>query len=383
MLEEIERKSKMYNKTIALALVLLLAPVALLSCSSAGTSATTVAPTSTSGTTPASSTSIHAEPVSEDVSWSIGETVVTATITRPNDAGRYPAIVFIAGSGPTDKDWNSPLLPGTNGSAHLLADELAKSGFVTIRYDKRVTGPNAQKNIPLLVGKLSMESHVEEVAGAVNLLLSRPDVDPQKIFAVANSEGTIHAVHYQLQRQPRFSGLILIAPPGRNMAEVTHTQIEAQVASLPNGKEILAGYDKLMADFLAGKPFSADPTLPEGINNLVQSFYVPVNLPFARELFMTDLASIVGQVTEPILVMIGKKDIQVDWQLDGAPLEAVAKGHPNMTFVYPENANHVIKNEPRPRSALTAADSLTYNASDRVLDADALKAIKDWLAARK
>jgi|WetSurMetagenome_2_1015567.scaffolds.fasta_scaffold295829_2 hypothetical protein len=39
--------------------------------------------------------------------------------------------------------------------------------------------------------------------------------------------------------------------------------------------------------------------------------------------------------------------------------------------------------ETRPREALTAADALTYNAVDRVLDADALKIIQDWLAAKR
>ena len=56
---------------------------------------------------------------SEDISWNIGETVVQATVTSP-DAGGTPGVVFVAGSGPTDRNWESPLLPGTNGSARLL-----------------------------------------------------------------------------------------------------------------------------------------------------------------------------------------------------------------------------------------------------------------------
>ncbi len=137
-----------------------------------------------------------------------------------------------------------------------------------------------------------------------------------------------------------------------------------------------------MAAFLAGKPFTADPVLPKGMSDVVQSLYNPLNLPFTRELFLVDGAKLLSRVTAPALVVIGKKDIQVDWQLDGAPLEAVAKTMQNVTFVYPENANHVLKNEPRLRSALTAADGLTYNAADRVLDPEGLQAIKDWLTAR-
>ena len=320
--------------------------------------------------------------ISEEVNWPIGDTVVSATVTRPDDQNIHPAIVFVAGSGPTDRDWNSPLLPGTNGSARLLAEEMAKNGFVTIRYDKRVAGPNAQKNLPLLVGKISMESHLEELAGAVNMLLKRPDVNSKQIFVIANSEGTIHALNYQLTKEPKFAGLVLEGLPGRNMTDVLHSQLEAQVAALPNAKEIMAGYDKLMVDFLAGKPFVSDPSLPEGINNLVKSFAQPINLPFTRELFSLDAAPLLAKVTAPVLVMIGKKDIQVDYQLDGAPLENAAKGMSNITFVYPENANHIVKYEPRPRSALTGADALTYNASDKVLDPESLKIIKDWLTSR-
>ena len=50
---------------------------------------------------------------------------------------------MIAGSGPTDRDWNAPFIPGTNGSAGLLAEALANAGFASIRYDKRLSGPRA------------------------------------------------------------------------------------------------------------------------------------------------------------------------------------------------------------------------------------------------
>ena len=321
--------------------------------------------------------------VSENVTWQIDNTIVAATITRPDDSKVHPAIVFVPGSGPTDRDWNTPLLPGTNGSARLLAEELARSGYVTIRYDKRFTGPNAEKNMPLMVGKISMESHVEELAGAIEQLLSRSDVDSHKIFAVANSEGNIHAMNYQSEREPKFAGLVLIAPPGRNMPDIMYTQIAAQIAPMPNAEEIMAAYQRGMDAFLAGKPFVSDPVLPEVLNNIIQSLYNPLNLPFTRELFLVNGSRLLSQVDAPTLVIIGKKDIQVDWQLDGAPLEAVAATMKNVTLVYPENANHVLKNEPKPRAELTAADGMAYNAADKVLDQDGLKAIRDWLAARK
>jgi len=78
-------------------------------------------PPKTQPSPPQAAAHLPGDPISEEVSWMIGETVFAATITRPDDHAVHPGIVFVAGSGPTDRDWNSPLLAGSNGSAKLLA----------------------------------------------------------------------------------------------------------------------------------------------------------------------------------------------------------------------------------------------------------------------
>ncbi len=77
----------------------------------------------------------------EQVSWKVDDIDVQATLTRPAGNGPFPAIVMVAGSGPTDRNWNSPLIPGTNGSAALLAQVLTTQNSITLRYDKRPSGP--------------------------------------------------------------------------------------------------------------------------------------------------------------------------------------------------------------------------------------------------
>jgi uncharacterized protein len=60
--------------------------------------------------------------------------------------------------------------------------------------------------------------------------------------------------------------------------------------------------------------------------------------------------------------------------------EALAAQHPNISIVYPEHANHVLKHEPRSRSQLSAGEVLAaYNAGSAVLDAETVGAITDWL----
>ncbi len=104
---------------------------------------------------------------STEVSWPLESTTVYATLVRPAGAGPFAAVVMVAGSGPTDRDWNTPLLPGTNGSARLLAEALARAGIASLRYDKRPSGAHMMENMPALVGRISMQSHLDELAGAV------------------------------------------------------------------------------------------------------------------------------------------------------------------------------------------------------------------------
>ena len=122
---------------------------------------------------------------------------------------------------------------------------------------------------------------------------------------------------------------------------------------------------------------------------LLQGLSSPANLPFARELWIADAAALLKQIRIPVLIIIGKKDIQVDWRADGEPLQRAAAsawgaagGKKDVTFIFPENANHVQKYEPKSRSELVPTEAVTgHNAPDAYLDEEAQAAILKWLAA--
>jgi hypothetical protein len=229
---------------------------------------------------------------------------------------------------------------------------------------------------------MSMQGHVNELAGAITTLVSINDVDASRLFVLTNSEGAIHALTYQTwTSHHRFKGLVLTGAPGRPVGLVARDQVLAQVSSLANGDEIMKHYDACIAAFGAGKPVVPDASLPEGVKNLLASLAVPANLPFARELWLEDPAHVASQISEPMLVLIGKKDIQVDWCTDGSALQTATSKHGNVTFVFPDNADHVLKYEPRPREMLVAADvAAHYNAEDRGLDSDVVSVIENWFA---
>ncbi len=315
-------------------------------------------------------------PISEETTWAIGETTVYATITRPDGDGPYPAVVLVPAMGPTDREWNRPDLPGTNGSGRLLAKELARDDFVTIRYDKRYAGEKAGENIPHLTGKISLASHVEEIAGAVEDLVARPYVDPDLIYVLSHGEGVFHALNYHLEHGERFAGLVLTGPPARPMIETYIDRIREMYRGIPGHEDVVPRFEALVADFLAGRPFVPDPDLPASLNQQVQTWSNPANLPFMREILPLDPADLLPNVTAPVLVVIGQKDTLVDWETDGALLQAATAGLPNITYEFPRTADRMLKHDLRPREQINPQE---YNIEGRVLDDTTVWLITEWL----
>ncbi len=315
-----------------------------------------------------------------EVSWELDGITMQGTAVRPDGTGPFPAVVLVAGSGPTDRDWCSPLLPGRNGSARLLADAFAQEGLASLRYDKRVSGPSAAQNIPKLVGRLSMESHLDELVAAVGVLAGQPYVDASRIVGLGNSEGALHLLHYTTSGPDvPLAGIVLVAPPGRPARDVLLSQLALQTAHAPGGDELMSLVRESTARYDAGAPMDLDPRLPDSIRMVLSSFETPVNLPFARELWSEDAASILPEVGVPTLVIIGGHDLQVDSHADGDPLQAAAAGSPTITFAFPTDANHVLKHDTRTAAEVIASPGNGYNAEGTRLDPEALQTILGWL----
>jgi hypothetical protein len=152
------------------------------------------------------------------------------------------------------------------------------------------------------------------------------------------------------------------------------------VKSLPDAETIMKHYDDSIAAFQADQPVVIDPSLPEGIKQLIASLGSPANLPFARELWTYSLPEHIAKVNEPMVVVIGKKDLQIDWKIDGGLLEKATALNSAVSFVYPENANHVLKHEEMPIEKLIGQSmSLRYNAPNAELDEETAVIIISWL----
>lgn len=321
-----------------------------------------------------------AGPSSVEVTWELDGITMRGTVERPGGGGPVPAVVLVAGSGPTDRDWCSPGLPGTHGSGALLARALAEAGIASLRYDKRASGPDAAAHAAELTGRVSMRSHLDELVAAVAVLAAQEDVDATRIAGLGSSEGTLHLLHHATgARDVPLVGLVLVAPPGRSVAEVLVGQLKRLLAPVPAGAELLETVRAGVARYQAGGPLDLDPRLPPGVAAALASFEAPPNLPLARELMAEHAGRLLPEVGVPTLVVIGGKDVQVDVAADGGPLQAAATGTAAVTFAFPPDANHVLKHDGRPLADVVAAPGTGYNEPGTRLDPEALATILGWL----
>ncbi|WP_284980165.1 prolyl oligopeptidase family serine peptidase [Arthrobacter sp. fls2-241-R2A-200] len=316
-----------------------------------------------------------------EATWNLDGIAMRGTLLRPAGSGPFPAVVLVAGSGPTDRDWRSPLLPGANGSGRLLAEAFAEAGIASLRYDKRVSGPHGLENAAALIGRLSMQSHLDELVAAVQVLAAEEFVDSSRIAGLGSSEGALHILHYVTSPQAiPFAGIVLAAPPGRSGREVLLSQLALMAAQVPNGDELFALVRAAATRYEAGQPMDLDPRLPENVRMVLSSFEAPANLPLARELWMENAADSLSAVKVPTLALIGGRDLQIDQHADGDPLRAAATGMANVTFAFPQNANHVFKEDHRSPAEVASTPGNGYNDENTHLDPESLQITLRWLS---
>ena len=327
--------------------------------------------------------------VSDEVTFSAGGRVIPGTLTRPRTAtGPAPALLLLAGSGPTDRDWNSPLIPGKNGSAKQLAEALAGQGLVVLRFDKAFSGKNSGP--PL--AELTLDTYLAEARAALALLTSRPEVDRNRIFIAGHSEGGIHVTRLALAEQKAVRGVILLAGPGRAIKDVLITQLEnnfRNAAKLPPDqveaqmKPIRDG----LADFVAGK--EVDPKTMSPLPQMQAIFNAMMAKPVAaigRALVSFEPAVEVAKIEVPVLVLQGGKDVQVDPMLDAERLVAALRSAKrDVTYHQSPDANHVLKHEPLSTAELRAdlvGVQNGYSADGRMLDPDVVAALLAWMRTK-
>jgi dienelactone hydrolase len=275
-------------------------------------------------------------------------TLVTPAGTAP--AAGWPAVVLIQGSGPTDRDGNSRLIPNVKiDLLKQIAAGLADEGVATLRFDKRGLDAN-RGQMPSDKSKLAeffdWDRFVDDTAAAYQFLDHQAGIDPARVGLLGHSEGgslaLVAADRLKSDRHPP-ALLILIGTMGRPEDQVLADQLKRlmakQGATAAQAKEILDANTRITAEIKRTGKVPAD--VPRGLAALYPAYLGP----FLNGSLSVDDVALAAAFPGPVLVLNGEKDVQVSPKLDGAALdEALKKRKPDdHRFVVVSGASHNLK----------------------------------------
>lgn len=244
------------------------------------------------------------------------------TLLTP-DAKPTAVVLIVPGSGPTDRDGNNPL--GVSASPYrLLAEGLAAKGFATLRIDKR--GMFASAMAVEDANAVTIAYYVDDVQSWVKVLKS--EIHTPCIWILGHSEGGIVAL--ASAREEDVCGVVLIATPGRPLGEVLRGQLKANPENEMLLKQALQIIDALenrrRVDIM-----NMHPALQQLFNPTVQGFLINA--------FSYNLAHLISNISRPVLVLQGQRDLQVE-ETDVRLLKAA---NPQSSLVILPSMDHVMK----------------------------------------
>jgi pimeloyl-ACP methyl ester carboxylesterase len=274
------------------------------------------------------------------------------------DVGKGSSVVLIIpGSGPTDRDGNSPL--GVNAATYrLLAEGLAARGVSTVRIDKR--GMFGSKAAVADGNKVTIADYAADTRAWVASI--RKATGAKCVWLLGHSEGGLVAL--TAAQQPKgICGVIAVAAAGRRIGDVMREQLRANPANAP----LLDAALGAIASLEAGKRVDTS-TLPEPLWKL---FGEDVQ-PFLIDLFAEDPERLAAALKLPLLILQGDRDIQIG--VDDA--KALAAAQPRARLVLLPGVNHVLK---RPDGDDRAANLRAYADRSLPVSPAAVEAIADFV----
>lgn len=237
------------------------------------------------------------------------------------DGAKPPLVILHAGSGPTDRDGNSRVLPGANNSLRQLAEALARRGVASVRYDKRLIGASVSPQ--WTEPALRFDDYVDDIVAWTARL--RADARFSRIVLAGHSEGALIVV--AACGRAHADGCVSISGAGHSSADILAEQLRGK---LPPA--LLAQNERILGLLKQGQPAPDVP--PE-----LAALYRPSVQPYLISWMKYDPRALAGALTMPLLIVQGTSDIQVSV----AEARALAGAAPRARLLIVDGMNHVLK----------------------------------------
>lgn len=258
---------------------------------------------------------------------------LSGTLCLPANSDAKAVVLIIAGSGPTDRNGNNPMMK--NNALQMMARQLSEAGIASLRYDKR--GIGASEAAGMKEAEIRFEQLVQDASDWLAWLKNTKRFPAY--YILGHSEGSLIG----MLASEGATGFISLAGPGETAGATLRRQLSAQPKMIKD--ESFAILDSLEAGHTVKK------TSP-----LLASLFRPSVQPYLISWMKYDPAKIIADMKIPVCIIQGTTDIQVEVE-DARKLSAAL---PSAKLVIIEGMNHVLKTAPADRSE----NMKTYNNPD-------------------
>ncbi len=270
-------------------------------------------------------------------------------LTRPAEQNANSLIIFIQGSGPTDKDGNQPMMK--NDGMKKMARQLAENDIASFRFDKRIFKMN---QLNLKEQDLSFQDFVLDVEDIISYFRSTEEFE--NIILAGHSQGSLVAI---LAAKDKADALISLAGAAEPIDSIIVDQIYKQAPPLA---ELAKEAFNEMRD--KGSTSNYSPMLENIFRKNVQ--------PYMYSWMQYNPSEEIKNLEIPILLINGTSDIQVEKE----QAEMLKKAKPDAILVILEGMNHIFR---KVDSEDRLVNTKTYNEPNLPLHPELIPAITSFI----
>lgn len=263
----------------------------------------------------------HAAGSEQEATLAVHGGVLHGTLSLPDGQGKVPVVLLHAGSGPTDRNGNSAMLPGQNNALRMLADALARNGIATLRYDKRGIGASA--SAARREADLRLDDYIDDATAWLRQL--RADPRFTNVLMAGHSEGALIAM--VACQKAQLDGCVLIAGAGKALDDILRVQLKPRLPP-----DLYAQNERILLALKRGEQVSDVPPA-------LLALYRPSVQPYLISSMKVDPRAAVGALRMPLLILQGVTDLQVSV----ADAQALSAAAPAARLVIVPGMNHVLK----------------------------------------
>jgi len=354
-------------------------------------------PPQTTGGASAGSARQELPTIEQEVSFANGEITLVGTLLTPDGEGPHPVAVLLSGSGPQDRDGETPgFIPGYSPS-RFLAEHLIRHGIATLRYDERGVGASSGEHGTATSGDLAGDA-----AAAVAYLRTHSGIAADLVGIIGHSEGGMLAAQVAA-RDPEVAFVVSIAGPAVPGYELLIRQnelvfqssgleeavIEQQVTAARNAMDLTVEGDWETLEALLWKTGRSElAAMPEEERAALGDLeaYLELQIPavlrryqtWMREFLTHDPADDWQRIRVPVLAVFGELDTQVDAEQNLPAMEAALRraGNRDIEMIVLPGANHTF--QPHAQTGSPAE----YETLAPELIPELLELIATWISDR-